>query len=1099
MMEKLSSIVMMLVLIGSALVILDPGASGEGTRLLVDNSAYRLAPYGDITTTMEDGEYNSRYYSMMGDLTVNSFVTDADWLTWEYSQALTMNMTDNQGFWSLDQGGASDSSGNNNHGTLHGPTTVGGISSTSQALSFDGDDHVSIPYDDTLNISDEITVEAWIYPTFDDTGEHMIVSRGGNWNDIDPQCYELTIDRDLPLFQMKVAGSEDWYGIAPAEPITKNTWHHIAGVYDGARFYIYVDGVNQTSTFTGWGGSYMGEVYSGGLPTGDYNISIGRRVPASWGSLFYEGYIDEVRIWDRAIPGDEIREHAVIPGTRCLNLTGTPDNGDVGDHSVVINVTDGEGRYDEHSFTLTVENREPNITNDDLLEVHQDEEYSAQYTSDEGAGDLTWSLDTEAGWLSMDEMTGVLSGTPTYADVGVQQVTVVFDDGNEGSDTSTFDLEVIDVNDPPWITTDNLLTATQDQYFYVDYNGDDLDGEDLTWSLDSDANWLSIDTYWGILNGTPTNDDVGAYEVNITASDPRGLSNTTMFQLEVLNVNDVPTWLDTPANVSIVEGSTYRFDINATDIDPGDVLTYTVFTYPAANISLNGSTGMLEWTATRSIFLEQDHTLDLMLKVTDGEETISRPFHLDLILDPSPTTALIAPNDRITVGNITTISWGGMDNGGEPLTYDVYLGQLRSNVISLSGSAKIAENINETEFILVDLEVGKTYYWTVIPHDQYSSGTCIDEVFSFFVNVPPVTELIYPEDEEIVPYGDLVLEFEGRDLNMDTLQYHLYISTVREDVETFAVSVHDTTGPSFRVEDLQPGAVYYWTVIANDDHAYGTCIDGIYSFTVNVPPTIDAVLDLQGYVGSEIAVDVNGTDPDADESNAMEFSILEGPEGMTIVSVTGVISWTPAEADIGVHTIEVQLSDGLDTANLSFQIKVLEAVGEEEDDDESSSAPLIIAGIVVLLLLIAAAVIFLLIRKKGKGEEGKEQQEDTLPPEQIPDLGVDPSQEGVPTIQQEIPPDPLVSGFREGPVSPPPEPVPQPEPPSPEEAPPEPAAPPVPEQPEAPLTESSQPEPPAPPEPAPTLQPETPAQPDPVQTETPPPTPAQEPIENQQS
>ncbi|MCK5773952.1 MAG: hypothetical protein KAH57_09215, partial [Thermoplasmata archaeon] len=528
------------------------------------------------------------------------------------------------------------------------------------------------------------------------------------------------------------------------------------------------------------------------------------------------------------------------------------------------------------------------------------------------------------------------------------------------------------------------------------------------------------------------------------------------------------------------------------------------------NISMNGSTGMLEWTATRSIFLEQDHTLDLMMKVTDGEETISRPFHLDLILDPSPTTALIAPIDKITVGNITTIRWGGMDEGEEPLTYDVYLGQLRSNVISLSGSAKIAENINETEFILVDLEVGKTYYWTVIPHDQYSSGTCIDEAFSFFVNVPPVTELIYPEDEEIVPYGDLVLEFEGRDLNMDTLQYHLYISTAREDVETFAVSAHDTTGPSFKVEDLQPGATYYWTVIANDDHSYGTCIDGIHSFTVNVPPAIDAVLDQQGYVGSEIAVDVNGTDPDADESNAMEFSILEGPEGMTIVSVTGVISWTPVEADIGAHTIKVQLSDGLDTVDLSFQIEVLEAVGEEDDDDKASSAPLIIAGIALLALLIAAVVIFLIIKKRSNDEEGEEQKEDTLPQEQIPDLGVGPSQVGEPTIQQEIPPDPLVSGFREGPVPPPqePAPVPQPEPPSPTEAPPEPAAPPVPEQPEAPLTESSQPEPPAPPEPAPVLQPETPAQPDPVQTGTQPVaiqpevdevTPPQEPAANQQT
>ncbi len=1120
MIEKFSVVLIIGILVSSAFVILDSGASGDETRLLVDNSAYRLAPFGDITTTMEDEEYNSTYYSMMGGLTVNSFTTDADWLTWEYSQALTMNMTDNKGFWSLDLTNATDSSGNNNHGTLYGPTTVEGISSIGQALSFDGDDYVSIPHDDSLNISDEITLEAWIYPTFDDSGEHMILSKGGNWSYDEPQCYELTMDRDRPLFQMKVAGSNNWYGAAPTDPITKNTWHHIAGVYDGGRFYIYIDGVNQTSIYTGWDGNYQGEVYSGGLPTDDNNISIGRRVPATWGSLFYEGYIDEVRIWDRAIPGWEMQEHAAIPGTRCLDLTGTPDNGDVGDHNVVINVTDGEGRYDEHSFTLTVENTPPQILNDDLLEIHQDEEYSVQYTSDEEAGDLTWSLDTEASWLSMDEVTGVLSGTPTNDDVGAHEVTVVFNDGNGGTDTSMFDLEVIDVNDPPWITTDNVLTATEDQYFYVDYDGDDIDGEYLTWSMVTDMDWLSLDPYWGILNGTPTNDDVGVNEVNITASDPRGLSESTVFQLEVLNVNDGPVWVDTPANTSIEEGATYRFDINANDIDPGDVLIYDVFTYPAANISLNGSTGMLEWTATRSIFLEQDYTLDLMVKVTDGEETISYPFHLDLILNPSPTTTLIAPINKTTVVNITTLRWEGEDDGDETLTYDVYLSQMRSNVLSLKESSKIAEAINETEFILVDLEEGNTYYWTAIPHDIYSTGTCIDETFSFFVNVPPVTELEYPQDGEIVPYNDLALECVGNDPDMDSMQYHFYISTIMEDVETRAESAHHIAGPIFRMEEVQPGAVYYWTVIAKDDHSYGICIDGIYSFTVNIPPTIDAVEGQQGNVGSEIEVDINGTDADAPIMDTFEFSILEGPDGMTIVPATGMISWTPVVADIGVHTIKIQLSDGLDSVNLSFQIEVMEALAEDDDgDDRSSSGVIIIAGIAILAIIIAAVVIYLIMKKRDEDEKAKEPRQETVHVIKIPDLGSGPIQGGTPTIERTTPPDPLVSGRLETiqtvssePVAPPqePTPVPQTEPPAPPKAPPEPTAPPVPEQPEAPLSETptppeqpeavgppqettpaTQPEPPAPPEPvqAPPQEPAPvpPSPPEPVQTETQPP------------
>ncbi|MEA3558864.1 MAG: putative Ig domain-containing protein, partial [Candidatus Thermoplasmatota archaeon] len=980
MIDKFGAVLIIGILMSSAFVFLDTDATGERTRLQVDTSAYRLAPLEEITTTMEDEVYRSIYFSMMGGMTVNSFATDAHWLTWEYTEALTMNMTGNKGFWSFDQADASDSSGNNNHGTLYGPTTVGGISNNSQALSFDGDDYVSIPHDDTLNISDEITLEAWIYPTFDDSSEHMILSKGGNWNDEDPQCYELTMDRDRPLFQIKIAGSNDWYGAAPAEPISKNTWHHIAGVYDGSRFCIYVDGVNQTRIYNGWGGDYKGNVYTGGLPTSNHNISIGRRAPASWGSLFFEGYIDDVRIWDRAIPGKEIREHAVIPGTRCLDLSGTPDNGDVKDHNVVINVTDGEGRYNEHSFTLTVENSPPHITSDDLLEIHQDEEYSVQYTSDETAGDTAWGLDTDVMWLSLDA-SGVLSGTPTNDDVGTQQVTVIFYDGNGGSDTTVFDLEVIDVNDPPRITTDGQLTATEDEYYYVEYEGDDPDGEVLIWSMVSDADWLSMDPNLGILSGTPANDDVGVCEVNITASDPRGLSRYTAFQLEVLNVNDAPTWVDVPVNTSVREGDSYRFDINATDVDLGDVLTYDVITFPVANISLNTSTGVFEWITTRSIFLEQDHTLDLMVKVTDGEETISGSFHLNLILDPSPTTTLIAPLNQTRVGTTTILKWEGEDES--PLAYDVYLGQMMSNVLSLRETSRIAERMNETEFTITDLEEGETYYWTVIAKDEYSTGTCINKMFSFLVNVPPVTRLEYPSDGEMVSCNDLALEYVGSDLDKDAIEYHLYISTEKEDVQSRADSVHHLAGPTFMMDDVQPGVLYYWTVIAKDDHTFGTCTDGIYSFTVNIPPIIDTVEDLQVPAGSEILVDVNVTDED--QMDTFEFSLLDGPTGMTIVSNTGVISWIPEITDIGTYTIRVQFSDGLDQVNISFNIEVLEVLAEEDEGDGgSSSGAIIIAGIAVVIVLIGALVIFLLIKKRGKGKEVEEPRPEIEESENIP-------------------------------------------------------------------------------------------------------------------
>ena len=968
--------------------------SGEPTRLAVDDPSYRLVPIYENITALEDELYKAAYFSTMGDLIVNSFITDADWLSYEYSASLMMNMTDNIGFWSFDQGDAYDASGNNLHGTLHGPTSAVGISDSSMSFQFDGNDHISIPHHTLLNITDEITVEAWIFPTFDDTKEHMILSKGGNWNYEDPQCFELTIDKDRPLFQMKLPNSEDWYGAAPADPISKNTWHHVAGVYDGTRFYIYIDGVNQTKLYTGWGGDYMGAVYTGGLPTSSHNISIGRREPATWGSLYYKGYVDDVRIWDRAIGEEEMMQHAVIPGTACLEISGTPDNGDVGVHDIMMNVTDGDGRYAQHRFALTVDNVPPNIMTADVPEVLQDEQYLVQYVSDEMGGDIQWSLVTDAAWMSMNASTGALEGIPSNDDVGIVAVTVTVDDGNGGTDSSSFDLEIIDVNDAPMIITENVLTVKQGSLYYVEYEGLDIDGEALEWSMVTDASWLSIEPDLGILSGTPTNDDVGKHDVTIIASDPRGLSDSTEFMLEVIDVNDPPFWTDVPDNDIVMEGTTYRFDINASDIDKDDVITYELLTFPQSDVAFNTSTGLLEWTATRSIFSDGDHTLKFMVKAMDKELTITHSFQLELILNPSPITRLISPSNNVRVSNVTTLSWEGEDPDGDALKYDIYLGRSMQDVTSLSEGLRIAQDLDGTEYKISDLEEGHTYYWTVIPKDMYSHGNCTDNVYGFYVNVVPVSDLISPSQGETVPFSNVVLSFHGSDPDDDTLVFHIYLSTDLEEIEILSPNARRTGTSPFKLDDPEPGATYHWTVIPEDGLNIGTCRKGILQFSVNVPPVIFEVEDVMARVGSEVLVQVNGTDDD--DLGVDAFSLLDHPIGMTIHPELGQIVWTPNEDDIGYHTIVVQLSDGFDSVDTSFMIEVLEAEVGDEPTDPGSSSNALIAILVVILVIILVAILFmlhLLKRQKDKHAQLQDEEGGINSPDEETDI---PQHEGSP-------------------------------------------------------------------------------------------------------
>lgn len=75
-----------------------------------------------------------------------------------------------------------------------------------------------------------------------------------------------------------------------ANSVTDGLWHHIAGVWNGSRRKIFVDGETVLSA------SAVGEI-----PAENYTCKIGVSGPN-----YFEGLIDEVRIYNRAVDETEI-------------------------------------------------------------------------------------------------------------------------------------------------------------------------------------------------------------------------------------------------------------------------------------------------------------------------------------------------------------------------------------------------------------------------------------------------------------------------------------------------------------------------------------------------------------------------------------------------------------------------------------------------------------------------------------------------------------------------------------------------------------------------------------------------------------------------
>lgn len=131
-------------------------------------------------------------------------------------------------------------------------------------------------------------------------------------------------------------------------------------------------------------------------------------------------------------------------GTTGGAVTGTPTNAHVGLHTFTLTAAGPDDALN-HTFTVNVTNVAPIISGMIDTETPQFLDYEIDLdSSDDGDGTITWSMDTDAGWLSLDTAAGTLSGRPMAA--GTWNVTVSVDDGNGGMGHLNSTIEVIEFN-----------------------------------------------------------------------------------------------------------------------------------------------------------------------------------------------------------------------------------------------------------------------------------------------------------------------------------------------------------------------------------------------------------------------------------------------------------------------------------------------------------------------------------------------------------------------------------------------------------------------------------------------------------------------------
>ena len=161
--------------------------------------------------------------------------------------------------------------------------------------------------------------------------------------------------------------------------------------------------------------------------------------------------------------GDKLTFSAVqLPSWLYLTLDGvlegTPENGDVGTHEVQVRVTDLSGESDELSLTIVVKNTNdaPIVLAGPLGFATQDMLYEQQLEYEDidliHGDKLRFSAVNLPDWLKLTPE-GLLTGTPSNADVGVHELVVQAIDKGKLTAEQSYAIEVKNVNDSPSFIT----------------------------------------------------------------------------------------------------------------------------------------------------------------------------------------------------------------------------------------------------------------------------------------------------------------------------------------------------------------------------------------------------------------------------------------------------------------------------------------------------------------------------------------------------------------------------------------------------------------------------------------------------------------------
>jgi len=215
-------------------------------------------------------------------------------------------------YWPMEQaegGVVADATGNGHdatYGSVDGsqPEFVDGIAGNAVRFAEANEGFFTVAGSEDFNFDGPFTVMAWVKPSRRNAAFAIACMKGDKSGDPPWPGWRLRFFWARAMLQVGTPGGEE-PSVSTAEwSVPAGFWSHVAGSWDGEQLRIFVNGVEKAGTE--FRGQIAPQVRWRPLILGNY---MGRK-----NAYAFDGLLDEVRIFDRALTEDEVFVEAAQVG-----------------------------------------------------------------------------------------------------------------------------------------------------------------------------------------------------------------------------------------------------------------------------------------------------------------------------------------------------------------------------------------------------------------------------------------------------------------------------------------------------------------------------------------------------------------------------------------------------------------------------------------------------------------------------------------------------------------------------------------------------------------------------------------------------------------